>query len=271
MRAGRSCDARSPRTVRGRQYLPSLPSVGETGGRRASRGRREGEPLACGSERLRGMAPGDTARLYHRLSSYGGVPGVDWPTADRPSPGASGLRPQRPSDVSRPTASVYPDGLPSIELPAAWAPVPRPDDRPPGRTLRVRSRRCSTWAGLPASSTSRPGSCASPCVGTAGGSCFALRGRLAVCSRSSCTWRRVASPGCRDGVHWYDPVGHALRHRRTSGDGGRHDASSMTGNPVADGMAIRGARVPAPLLGRRLDAREHARARASRAAIGPGS
>jgi hypothetical protein len=39
----------------------------------ASRGRREGESLASGDERLRSMAPGDTARLYHRLSSYAGA------------------------------------------------------------------------------------------------------------------------------------------------------------------------------------------------------
>ena len=66
------------------------------------------------------MAPGDTARLYHRLSSYSGDPRVEWPTPiDHPlvlQDFAPNDRPTFPAHAKR-----YPDGLPSVELPAAWA------------------------------------------------------------------------------------------------------------------------------------------------------
>ena len=203
------------------------------------------------------MAPGDTARLYHRLSSYSYVPEIEWPPPiDHPLVRQDFAPNDRPTFPAH--RKVYPDGLPSVELPAAWPPVRlRRSTSWPGATRRL--RRHSTWTGSPASSTCRPGSCASPCVGTAGGSCSALPGRPADSSRSSSTWPHVASPGCAMAstgmTRW------VMRSaRRPPGDRRRNDHRDHW-DPVADGMAVRGARAPAHLLGRRHDAREHARAR----------
>ena len=81
------------------------------------------------------MSPGDTARLYHRLSSYSGDPKADWPTPiDHPlvlQDFAPNDGPTFPAHRKR-----YPDGLPSVELPANMGARAGPDDRPPGRPPR---------------------------------------------------------------------------------------------------------------------------------------
>src|SRR3712207_980104 len=71
------------------------------------------------------MGGGDIARLYHRLSSYAGAPDEESPTPiDHP------LVPQDFAPNHRPTFpahhKVYPDSLPTVELPAAWPPVHAP-------------------------------------------------------------------------------------------------------------------------------------------------
>src|SRR4051812_37007543 len=84
--------------------------------RLAKRDRRDGESLARGDDTLRGMASGDTARLYHRLSSYSGDPRIDWPTpVDHPlvlQDFVPNDRPTFPEHHKR-----YRDNLPSVELP----------------------------------------------------------------------------------------------------------------------------------------------------------
>ncbi|MDQ2965495.1 MAG: hypothetical protein M3R57_06575 [Chloroflexota bacterium] len=67
------------------------------------------------------MAEGDTARLYHRLSSY--RPDKDFPStpADHPHVVQGFVA----NDFARrPTpCKVYPDGLPVVELPRDWPPI----------------------------------------------------------------------------------------------------------------------------------------------------
>ena len=71
------------------------------------------------------MAPGDTARLYHRLSSYRYVPGSDWPLPiDHPLVRQDFTPNDRPTFPAH--RKVYPDSLPSVELPAAWPAVRAP-------------------------------------------------------------------------------------------------------------------------------------------------
>src|ERR1700690_1446806 len=71
------------------------------------------------------MAPGDVARLYHRLSSYWHVPGTEWPPPiDHPLVRQDFVPNHRPTFP--PHRKAYPDGLPSVELPAAWPRVPAP-------------------------------------------------------------------------------------------------------------------------------------------------
>ena len=71
------------------------------------------------------MAPGDTARLYHRLSSYAGAPRAEWPTPiDHPLVRQDFAPNHRPTFPAH--RKIYPDNLPSVELPAAWPPVHAP-------------------------------------------------------------------------------------------------------------------------------------------------
>ena len=155
------------------------------------------------------MAPGDTARLYHRLSSYSGDPRVEWPTPiDHPlvlQDFAPNDRPTFPAHAKR-----YPDGLPSVELPAAWAPVLAPAlDLLAGRYRTVATpldleglaRVLHLSAGVVRVAVRRDGRrfLFRP-AGSAGG-LFPLELYVAA--------HDVA--GLRDGVYWYDPTGHSLR------------------------------------------------------------
>ena len=155
------------------------------------------------------MAPGDTARLYHRLSSYSGDPRVEWPTPiDHPlvlQDFAPNDRPTFPAHARR-----YPDGLPSVELPAAWAPVLAPAlDLLAGRyptvatplDLEGLARVLHLSAGVVRVAVRRDGRrfLFRP-AGSAGG-LFPLELYVAA--------HGVA--GLRDGVYWYDPMGHSLR------------------------------------------------------------
>ena len=156
------------------------------------------------------MAPGDTARLYHRLSSFSFVPEapLDPPPIDHPLV----LQDFVKYDFARmpPPYKTYPPGLPTVELPRDWPVIgtsatavlagqqvalPAAVDLPGLARLmhlsagvvrvRVDAWRDRTWLFRAA--------------GSAGGR-FPLE--VYVSARGV--------DGLQDGVHWYDPVGHAL-------------------------------------------------------------
>jgi SagB-type dehydrogenase family enzyme len=153
------------------------------------------------------MAAGDTARLYHQLSSYG--VGDDWPKAPPEHPLV--LQDFVTDDFSRWPApcKAYAGGLPVVALPREWPEVTTPtttvlaggaatgaaplDLATLGRLLhlsagvvRVNERKGKPTLLLRA-------------AGSAGGR-FPLE--LYVSARDV--------SGLADGVHWYDPVDHAL-------------------------------------------------------------
>ncbi|HXR27212.1 MAG TPA: hypothetical protein VN771_05065, partial [Candidatus Baltobacteraceae bacterium] len=71
------------------------------------------------------MAAGDTARLYHRLTSYSYMPPGVWPT---PVDDPLILQDFVPNDLTRwPTpCKVYPPGLPVVALPRSWPAIETP-------------------------------------------------------------------------------------------------------------------------------------------------
>ncbi len=160
------------------------------------------------------MAAGDTARLYHRLTSCRYGPGLEWPEPGQPVPVGDPrmLADFVPVDLARLPApcKAYPSGLPVVELPREWPPVdvsatavlagqtlpaPARVDLPglarllhlSAGVVRVIERPARRWLFRAA--------------GSAGGR-FPLE--LYVSARGV--------DGLPDGVHWYDPVGHALVH-----------------------------------------------------------
>jgi hypothetical protein len=131
------------------------------------------------------MAPGDTARLYHRLTSYDSV-GWDWDVkADDPLV----LQDFVPNDFATWPAAckTYADGLPVAALPREWA-----DGE--GLDLAALARILYLSAGVVrvVEREDRP-TLLLRAAGSAGGR-FPYELYVAA----------------RDGVHWYDPVGHAL-------------------------------------------------------------
>ena len=178
------------------------------------------------------MAPGDTARLYHLLSSYSGDPRAVWP-----SPVEHPLVLQDFAPNHRPTfpahRKAYPDSLPTVELPAAWPPVHAPTlDLLAGRhasgtrelDLEGLARLLHLSAGVVRVAVRRDGRrfLFRP-AGSAGG-LFPLE--LYVAARGV--------PGLSDGVHWYDPVAHALR-RVGPTPAGEATAIVVTGIPWRTG------------------------------------
>ena len=155
------------------------------------------------------MALGDTARLYHRLSSYWHVPGIDWlPPIDHPLVRQDFAPNHRPTFPAH--HKVYPDSLPSVELPAAWPHVRAPTiDLLAGRHASVArpldleglARLLHLSAGVVRVAVRRDGRrfLFRP-SGSAGG-LFPLE--LYVAARGV--------SGLRDGVYWYDPAAHSLR------------------------------------------------------------
>lgn len=155
------------------------------------------------------MAPGDTARLYHRLSSYQHLPGSDLPLPiDHPLVRQDFAPNHRPTFPAHHKA--YPDGLPLVELPAAWPHVGAPTmDLLAGRHTSIArpldleglARLLHLSAGVVRVAVRRDGRrfLFRP-AGSAGG-LFPLE--LYVAARGV--------SGLRDGVYWYDPSGHSLR------------------------------------------------------------
>ena len=203
------------------------------------------------------MAAGDTARLYHRLTSSRYGPGLEWPEPGRPVPVGDPrmLADFVPLDMARLPApcKAYPPGLAGRRAAARLGAGPRIGDLGPGRPARRTADRRSTCPASPGCSTCRPGwfgSWSVPIVagcsarpGSAGGR-FPLEVYLSS--------RGVA--GLPDGVHWYDPIGHATDPGRAAG-GWRSDDADRHRGPVADRLEIRGARTPSRVLGCRHDAR----------------
>lgn len=155
------------------------------------------------------MAPGDPSRLYHRLSSYQHVPGRDWPLPiDHPLVRQDFVPNHRPTFPAH--HKVYPDGLPTVELPAAWSLVRAPTlDVLAGRHTSVAgpldleglARVLHLSAGVVRVAVRRDGRrfLFRP-AGSAGG-LFPLE--LYVSARGV--------SGLGDGVYWYDPSAHSLR------------------------------------------------------------
>jgi nitroreductase len=146
------------------------------------------------------------ARLYHRLTSY--ERGREWTTPlDDPRIVGDFV----PNDFARWPApcKVYPDGLPVTELPRNWPAIATPatavlagrsaDASPLDLPALARLLFLSAGVVRVAERKDRP-TLLFRAAGSAGGR-FPLE--LYVSARSL--------DGLADGVHWYDPVGHALR------------------------------------------------------------
>lgn len=176
------------------------------------------------------MEPGDTARLYHELTSY--VPEREWTDPiDHPLV----LQDFEPNDFALwpPSHKVYPDGLPVVELPREWpavevaatvvlaggasAPVAPLDIPSLARLLHL-----SAGVVRVVEREGRP-RLLLRAAGSAGGR-FPLE--LYVSARGV--------EGLPDGVHWYDPVRHALLQVGPPA-GGEATAVVVTGVPWRTG------------------------------------
>ena len=194
------------------------------------------------------MAPGDTARLYHRLSSY--EPAREFWSRSRPAR-AAGLRRHDFATWPRPARRIRP-GCPRSSC-RDWPPVAlatRLAGASPAAADLLLARLLYLSSGVVrvVEREDRP-TLLLRAAGSAGGR-FPLE--LYVSARGV--------DGLADGVHWYDPVGHALLAGRAArGRRGHH--ADRDRRAVADGLALRGARLPPHLLGRGNDARAGARAR----------
>jgi SagB-type dehydrogenase family enzyme len=152
------------------------------------------------------MAPGDTVRLYHRLTSY--RPDREW---DVPLDDPRILQDLVPNDLATWPAAwkAYPDGLPVVALPRAWPPVPAPA--------------AAVLAGRHAAAPARPDRAALARLLHLSAGVVRTTKRA---GRPTQTFRAAGSAGGRfplevylsargvedlpDGVHWYDPARHAL-------------------------------------------------------------
>jgi hypothetical protein len=158
------------------------------------------------------MAAGDTSRLYHLLTSSRYGPGLEWPAPGRPVPVGDprmlgGFVPMDLARLPAPSKS-YPPGLPVFELPRDWAPVPGSATSvlagqhvavPTGPDLPGLARLLHLSAGVVRVMERGDRRWLFRAAGSAGGR-FPLEVYLSA--------RGIA--GVPDGVHWYDPIGHAL-------------------------------------------------------------
>ena len=179
------------------------------------------------------MAPGDGSRLYHRLTSYG--PDRNWPPTDPPKHPLL-LRDFQTRELATFTAPCksYEPGLPTTELAKTWpAPIATATDVLVGHAEPAEpdlARILFLSAGVVRPSERADGRFYHfRAAGSAGGRC-----PLEV---------YVAND---NGVHWYDPIRHALI---TIGPPPAGDATTLivTGIPLAHGLAVRRARLPPPL------------------------
>jgi hypothetical protein len=152
------------------------------------------------------MAPGDTARLYHALTSY--PVGIDW---DAPPTDPRLVQGFAANDVAifPPPTKTYPDGLPAVDLPRSWAPGSTPtteilagrDAETAGALdLEALAQLLHLSMGIVREAVRRDGRhYRFRATGSAGG-LFPYEGYVSA--------RRVR--GLDDGVYWFDPLGHRL-------------------------------------------------------------
>jgi hypothetical protein len=152
------------------------------------------------------MRPGDAAREFHRLTSY--EPGREWDTpVDDPRIRLDHV----PNDLATEPWPVkrYADGLPvtplprdlpSVSTPATAALAGRDPDGTTSLDLGALARLLFLSAGVVRTAERRGRTFLFRAAGSAGAR-FPLEVYVAA--------RDV--PGLADGVHWYDPVEHALR------------------------------------------------------------
>lgn len=152
------------------------------------------------------MAPGDTARLYHHLTSYTPEREFTVPIDD-----PRVLQDFVANDFATWPAPCksYPDGLPVVELPRSWPAVAAPATavlagRPAAAAavldVPALARLLFLSAGVVRVAQRKDRPTLLRAAGSAGGR-FPLEAYVSA--------RGV--DGLQDGVHWYDPVGHALR------------------------------------------------------------
>ena len=182
--------------------------------------------------------PGDTARLYHRLSSYSYLPEDAWPNPYMPPPIAHPLVLQdfvalAPGRLP-PLWKAYPHGLASISLPRQWPLIGasatavlsgRHVSPPAAIDLPGLARLLHLSAGIVRVRPARPSrrSWVFRAAGSAGG-LFPLEIYVSA--------RRVA--GLPDGVYWYNPADHALLRVGPSA-GGEATTLVVTGIPWRTG------------------------------------
>ncbi|HYI17720.1 MAG TPA: hypothetical protein VD836_03380 [Solirubrobacteraceae bacterium] len=177
------------------------------------------------------MRPGDTARLYHELTSYSGET-EEWVPRDDPRL----LQDHAPNDFSTWPwpCKRYPGDLPAVALPREW-PAAAPSatavlagrhDAPAAQpTVPALARLLHLTAGVVrvAERADRP-ALLLRAAGSAGGR-FPLELYLSA--------RGV--DGLPDGVHFYDPVGHALIRVGPTAGGGPATTLIVTGVPWRTG------------------------------------
>jgi hypothetical protein len=151
------------------------------------------------------MASGDTARLYHRLTSYS--PEREWPL---PVDDPRVLQDFVSSDLDRVPApcKAYPPALPALELPRDWARAEA------SATAVLAGRHAALRAALDVPALARLLHLSAGVVRTADrkGRRWLFRAAGSAGGRSPFEVYVSARglDGLEDGVHWYDPVGHAL-------------------------------------------------------------
>ena len=202
------------------------------------------------------MAAGDTARLYHRLTSSRYGPGLEWPEPSRPVPVGDPrmLADFVPLDMARLPApcKAYPPGVAGRPPAARLGAGRRIGDLGPGRPARRSVDR-------PRSARPRP---AAPPVRRGGSRHGARRSSLAV-PRGRVGGRPLPARGlplvprgCR--ASGRRPLVRPDRPRTDPGRAAgrwRSDDADRHRGPVADRLEIRGARASSRVLGCRHDAR----------------
>ena len=175
------------------------------------------------------MARGDTARVYHRLTSY--EPDREWTTPVDDPLVLQGFVSNDWGTLPAP-CKAYPDGLPVVELPRTWPAVAAPATA----VLAGRHVAAPAQLGLPALARLLHLSAGVVRVAERHGHRFLFRAAGSAGGRFPLEVYLSARgvDGLPDGVHWYDPAGHALV-RIAPAAGGDAPALVVTGVPWRTG------------------------------------